>query len=106
MGAYAGPQLHGKPVMTVITPEQAQMILKRTTRPQGSRTPDEELIKAFSLLIDRGMFVSHIRAAAVQIDRSLQLLNGNHRMIALSRATKPIRLPLVTEIPLFELLRP
>lgn len=104
MGAYAGPQLHGRPVMTVVTPEQAQMILKRTKRPPSARKPDEETLRAFTLLIDRGMFESHPRAAAVQINRQGQLLNGNHRIIALSRATKPIRLPLVTEIPLFELL--
>jgi len=100
---YASPVLHGKPLMMLITPEEARIILSRVKRLSKSRPLIEENVQKFSRLMNEGEWVNDRRAHAVMINRGLCLLNGHHRLQALARSDRAVILPVLSEVSIQDL---
>jgi len=106
MSRYASPVLHGKPLMMQLSPTEAAVILSRVKRLPGSRSLNEDNVQKFSRLMSAGEWVNDRRAHAVMINRGLYLLNGHHRLVALSKSDKPAVLPILSEVSITDLKQP
>ena len=103
---YASPVLHGKPLMMTLTPAEAAIILRQVKRLPGSRPLNEDTVAEFARLMSAGEWVNDRRAHPVMINRGLVLLNGHHRLVALSKSDRPAILPVLSEVSITDLKQP
>lgn len=104
MMGYASPVLTGTPVMTLLTPEDARVILSRTKLYPRVTPRNMENIQKFRELMSAGLWVNDRRAHPVMITKKFVLINGSHRLLSLAQSDRPATLPILSEVDLKQLI--
>ena len=96
-GRYASPVLTGTPVMVRIDSETAKEVLRCCKMFPRQRPIDEDKLRHFVELIKTGEWMPEKRAA-IMISRAGVILNGRHRLTALSQSGGEAVMPVLDEL--------
>lgn len=95
----------GPPELHRLTPQDATNILAKVHIREGSRKLHPAVLYAYTKMMNDGQWhMPGYNAMPVIINSKHELIDGHHRLTALSQSTRPIMLAIFTEIPIKQLI--